>query len=88
MLETIRADEIDLDGKALAVRYKEDPGQPGLVVVNITAHLTQGDPDHIQKGELDLVVVRKCMTKEAMRTRVQAEAQQRAIRRVAWIEDS
>jgi hypothetical protein len=88
MLEAIRADEVELEGRALAVRYKEEPGQPGWMVVNITAHATEGGPDFIRRCELALVVVGQRMSQEAMRTRVQAEAQWRAIRRVAWVRES
>ena len=88
MLEAIRADEVELEGRALAVRYKEEPGQPGRVVVDITAHATEGGPDFIRRCELALVVVSERMSREAMRARVQAEARRRAIRRVAWVRES
>ena len=38
MLKPIPAVEIDLDGKALEVRYKENPGEPNLLTVDILAH--------------------------------------------------
>ena len=88
MLETIRADEVQLEGRALAVRYKDEPDQPDLVVVDITAYATEGGPDFIRRGELVLIVMGQCMSKEAMRARVQAEARWRTIRRVAWIKEN
>ena len=87
MLETIPPHEVGLDGKALTVRYRQDPEQPDLLLVTITAHITHGEPDDIQMGELGLVTVEERMSREAMQARVEAEAERRAIVRVAWIEE-
>ena len=88
MLKTIHADEVDLDGKALAVRYREDPEKSDLVMVNITVHITHSDRDYIISTEMYLVAVREQMMRQAMYARVQAEAERRKIERVAWIEES
>jgi hypothetical protein len=88
MLETIPADEVDLDGKALAVRYRTDRGRSELVVVTVTAHRTEGDATFVRKSELTLVAVEARMTRAAMQARVRAEAARRGIQRVAWIEET
>jgi hypothetical protein len=50
-------------------------------------HRTEGDHAHIWRSELRLVVIHERMTRDGMRARVEAEAERRAIHRVAWIEE-
>ena len=87
MLVTISAEEIGLDGEALAVRYRRDAGQPDLLVVSIVAHKTEGDHVLAQRSELRLLVIKERMSHEAMQVRVRIEAARRAIARMAWIEE-
>jgi hypothetical protein len=87
MLEAIPADEVDRDGEALAVRYKADRTQPGLLAVTIALHRTEGDEAHVRRSELVLVAIAEPMTRMAMEIRVRAEAAGRGINRVAWIEE-
>jgi hypothetical protein len=87
MLETMPPEAVELDDRALIVRYRTDPGRPDLVRVTITAHHTQGDPENVKSSELVLVAVAERMTREAMHARVRAEAARRAAARVAWIEE-
>ncbi len=87
MLKPIPAAEVDLDGKALEVRYKEDPGEPDLLTVDILAYEIAGDPAYVRRSELALVVLHERMTRNAMHERVEVEAGRRDIERVAWIEE-
>jgi hypothetical protein len=86
MLEVIPADELALDGKALAVRYKEEPD--GALLVWITAHDTDDGPEDIRRSEMRILAVMERMSREALRARVEAEAASRKIERVAWISES
>lgn len=87
MLETIPIDEVDLDGSALAVRCRAAPDQPGVLLVTIMAHRTEGDAVFVQRSELALVTVREPVPCEAVRSRVEAEAARRGIARVAWVQE-
>lgn len=87
-LEVISADEVDLDGKALAVRYREDPEQPGLVRATITAYMTLGAPDQIESSAVVLVAVEQLMSRDTLHARLYAEAASRDIGRVAWTEEN
>lgn len=87
MLRTISADHLDLDGKALAVRYRGDPADPDHLLVSITAHRTDGGPDHVRRAEIRLVAIAERMTRDAMHARVVAEASRRDVDCVAWIRD-
>ena len=87
MLKTIPADDVDLNGRTLAVHYRDDPGHPGLLLVSITAHDTDGDPVYVRRAESSLVATAEPMTREAMHARVDTEARWREIERVAWIEE-
>ena len=71
VLKTIRADEVGHCGKALEVRYRAEPGEP----------------DHVRRSEMVLLVTRGRMTRESLRERVEVEAARRAIERVCWIEE-
>ena len=86
MLKEIPATDVDLNGKALAVRYKKDHNRSDLFLVNIYAYATDADRDYVRRSELSLITIEEKMTADAMRTRVQAEAKGRKIERVAWIE--
>ena len=86
MLETITPDEVDLNGKALAVTYQPDPQESELLLVNITVHRTEAAASHIRTSEMRLVVFREPMTRDAIHARFVAEAAWRGIERVAWIE--
>ena len=88
MLEAIPADEVDLDGRALAVRYKAQPDRPDLLVVDITAHSAEGTPTYVRRAETILIAVREPMSADAMRARVEGEAERRHIGRVAWIREA
>jgi hypothetical protein len=88
MLETIPAEEVYLGGKALEVRYREDPGRPGLLRVSVFAREFEGGPGRVRRSEVAFVATDEAMTREAMRARVEAEAERRAIARVAWIEEA
>ena len=88
MLEAIPADEVDLDGRALAVRYKAQPDRPDLLVVDITAHSAEGTPTYVRRAETILIAVREPMSADAMRARVEGEAVRRRIDRVAWIREA
>ena len=87
MLEAITADEIDQNGRALAVRYQPAPEQPDLLLVSVAAHETAAELSSIRTSELRLIVIDERMTKDAMLARVQAEAAWRGIERVAWIQE-
>jgi hypothetical protein len=87
MLKEIAPEEIDLDGKALEVRYKEEPGEPSLLTVDILAREIEGDPAYVRRSELALVALHARMTRDAMRERVEIEAERRGIERVAWVEE-
>ena len=87
MLRTIPADDVYLDGRTLAVRYRDDPARPDLLLVSVTAHRTDGEADYVRQSEVRLVAVAESMTREAMHARVAAEAARRDIGRVAWIEE-
>lgn len=87
MLETIPIDEVDLHGSALAVRCRAAPDQPGVLLVTIMAHRTEGDAVFVQRSELALVTVREPVPREAVRSRVEAEAARRGIARVAWVQE-
>ena len=86
MFKTITPDEVDLNGKALAVTYQPDPQQSELLLVNVIAHRTEAAASLIRTSELCLIVIREPMTPDAMHARVTAEAAKRGIERVAWIE--
>jgi hypothetical protein len=88
MLKTIPAGDVDLDGRALAVRYKDDPAHPGFLLVYITAHQTDGEPDDVRRAEIGLIATAECMSREVMHARVRAEAARREIESVAWIEEA
>jgi hypothetical protein len=88
MLKPIPAAEVDLDGKALEVRYKEDPGEPELLTVDILAYEIDGDPADVRRRELALIVLHERMTRDAMHERAEVEAERRGIERVAWVEES
>jgi hypothetical protein len=90
MLETIPTDEAYSAGRALEVRYRRDPGEPGLLRVSVLALALEvdGDPDRIRRSEAAFVTTDEAMTREAMRERVEAEAARRAIGRVAWVEEA
>jgi hypothetical protein len=87
MLKPIPAAEVDLDGKALEVRYKENPGEPNLLTVDILAHQIDGTPADVRRSELALVALHERMTRDVMHERVEVEAERRGIERVAWIEE-
>jgi hypothetical protein len=87
VLKTIRADEVGHCGKALEVRYRADPGEPGLVVVDLAACETEGELTGVRRSEMVLLVMGGRMTREALRERVEVEAARRAIERVCWIEE-
>jgi len=87
VLRTIPAADVDLDGRVLAVRYRGDPACPALLLVSVTAHRTDGGPEHVRRAEVRLVAAAERMTREAMHARVAAEAARRDIGRVAWIEE-
>jgi len=87
MIQQIPADEVDLNGKALAVRYKQDGRRPELLRVSISAHWTDGDLLIIRSSEMRLIVGRVCMTRDALHARVVSEAEKLAIERVAWVEE-
>ena len=87
MLKPIPAAEIDLDGKALEVRYKENPGEPNLLTVDILARAIEGGPAVVRRSELALVALHERMTRDAMYERVEVEAGRRGIERVAWVEE-
>ena len=87
MLKPIPAAEVDLDGKALEVRYKENPSEPNLLTVDILAHQIDGTPADVRRSELALVALHERMTRDAMHERVEVEAGRRGIERVAWIEE-
>jgi hypothetical protein len=87
MLKPIPAAEVDLDGKALEVRYKENPGEPNLLTVDILAHQIDGTPADVRRSELALVALHERMTRDAMHERVEVEAGRRGIERVAWVEE-
>lgn len=88
MLETIPTDEAYLAGRALEVRYRRDPGEPGLLRVSVLALEVDGGPDRIRRSEAAFVATDEAMTREAMRERVEAETARRAIGRVAWVEEA
>jgi hypothetical protein len=83
MLKVIPPEELELGGKALAVRYHEE--EDGLLRVWITAHDVDGGPDHVHRSEMRIIAAMERMPREALRARVEAEAERRAIERVAWI---
>ena len=87
MLKTIQADEVRHCGKALEVRYRAEPGEPEVLVVDLAACETDGEPDHVRRSEMVLLVTRGRMTRESLRERVEVEAARRAIERVCWIEE-
>jgi hypothetical protein len=87
MLKPIPAEELDLDGKALEVRYKEEPGEPSLLTVDILAREIEGGPADVRRSELALVALHERMTRDAMYQRVEVEAGRRGIERVAWVEE-
>ena len=87
MLEMITADEVDLDGRALAVWYRPAPDQPEMLLVSVAAHETEGEPSSIRTSELRLIVIEERMTKDTMLARVEAEAAWRGIERIAWIQE-
>lgn len=88
MLDAIRADEVDLDGRALAVRYREQQDRPDLLVVDITAHSAEGEEDYVRRAEVVLITVREAMSADAMHARVEGECERRRIGRVAWIREA
>ena len=87
MLRDISLGEVDLPGTALAVHYHADPEDRDLVVVSVTAHRTIGDGAYVHMSELRCLVVREPMSCADMEVRVQDEAAQYGISRVAWIEE-
>jgi hypothetical protein len=87
VLKTIRADEVVHCGKALEVRYRADPGEPGLLVVDLAACETEGEVTDVRRSEMVLLVTGCRMTRESLRERVEVEAARRAIERVCWIEE-
>jgi hypothetical protein len=87
MLKPISADELELDGKTLEVRYKGEPGEPCLLTVDILAHEIEGGPADVRRSELALVALHERMTREAMHRRVELEAGRRGFERVAWVEE-
>ena len=87
MLKPIPAEEVDLDGKTLEVRYKEEPGEHDLLTVDILAHEIDGGPADVRRSELALIALRERMTRDAMHKRVAVEARKRGIERVAWVEE-
>lgn len=88
MPEAVRVDEAEQHGRTLVVRYREDPGQPDHVLVDITARDTEGDHhSRIDRAEIGFVIVTTPMSWDAVRARVAAEAERRAIERVAWIRE-
>ena len=89
MFETIPNDEVYSAGRALEVRYRRDPGEPGLLRVSVLALEVDGGPDRsIRWSEAAFVRTDEAMTREAMRERVEAEAVRRAIGRVAWVDEA
>src|SRR5690348_12413203 len=80
VLKTIRADEVVHCGKALEMRYRPDPREPEVLVVDLAACETDGEPDHVRRSEMVLLVTGGRMTRESLRARV--EAARRAIERV------
>ena len=88
MLKPIPAEEVDLDGKALEVRYKKDPGEPDLLTVDILAREIDGGPAYVRRSELALVVIGQRMTRDAMHKRVGVGVERRGIERVAWVEEA
>src|SRR3954453_7804033 len=87
VLKTIRADEVGHCGKALEGRYRAEPGEPEGLGVDLGAGGTDGEPDHVRRSEMVLLVPRGRMTRESLRERVEVEAARRAIERVCWIEE-
>jgi hypothetical protein len=87
VLKTIRADEVGHCGKALEVRYRAEPGEPEVLVVDLAACETDGELDHVRRSEMVLLVTSGRMTRESLRERVEVEAARRAIERVCWIEE-
>ena len=87
MLKPIPAEELDLDGKALEVRYKEELSEPNLLTVDILARAIGGGPADVRRSELALVALHERMTRDAMYQRVEVEAGRRGIERVAWVEE-
>ena len=89
MLEMITADEVDLDGRALAVWYRPAPDESEMLLVSVAAHETEAEPEpaSICTSELRLIVIEERMTKDSMLARVEAEAAGRGIERVAWIQE-
>ena len=69
------------------MRYRAEPGEPEGLVVDLAACETDGEPDHIRRSEMVLLVTRGRMTRESLRERVEVEAARRAIERVCWIEE-
>jgi hypothetical protein len=87
MLEAISPAEFDRHGgRTLEVRYRRGPSGD-LLVVSMIAHDIDGTPTQVWRSELVLIVAAEAMTREAMRSRAEAEAARRAIGRVAWIEE-
>jgi hypothetical protein len=87
MLTAIPVDEVDLDGKALEVRFRKESDRPDRLTVTVLAHAIEGSPGYIRRSELALVVINETMSRQAMQERVEAEAGRRGICRVAWIEE-
>lgn len=81
-------DDADLTGRALEVRYREEPGNPDLLVVSITARAVEGGPAYVRRWETVLVAAEELMSEDAMHARVEAEAARRDVRRVAWTREA
>src|SRR4051795_4366463 len=80
VLKTIRADEVGHCGKALEVRYRAEPGEPEVLLVDLAACETDGEPDHVRRSEMVLLVTRGRMTRESLRERGGGGAGRRAVR--------
>ena len=57
------------------------------MVVSVTAHRTISDGSHVRMSELRCLVIREPMSCADMEARVEDEAAQCGISRVAWIEE-
>lgn len=88
MLQEITPDEVGLDGRAMEIRYHEEPGRPDLLVVSITYHAVEGGPAHVTRSEVVLVAVEERVQRRLLWSRVRAEAARRGVGRVAWIREA
>jgi hypothetical protein len=57
------------------------------LVADITAQMTEGDAEHIQRSEVVVIAFHEQMSIADMQWRVKAEGARRDIAYVAWIEE-